>query len=77
VDAETTPYVRTKPLHPSQQWVEDRGRGTVFSIQVIPNFELERELLGFGASLEVLAPERLRKRMKDILGWAVGRYTRE
>jgi predicted DNA-binding transcriptional regulator YafY len=74
VDAETTPYVRTKPLHPSQQWVEDRGRGAVFSIQVIPNFELERELLGFGASLEVLAPERLRKRMQDILGWAVGRY---
>ncbi|HMR81708.1 MAG TPA: WYL domain-containing protein [Niabella sp.] len=50
------PYVRTKPIHHSQKTIEQRKEGTVFSITVIPNFELERELIGFGEGLTVLSP---------------------
>ena len=63
VDAATAPYVITKPFHPSQQIVDDRVEGVVFSIDVMPNFELEREFLGFGESLTVLKPENLRLKL--------------
>lgn len=60
------PYIITKPLHPSQQMEEKLSDGVVFSITVIPNFELERELLGFGNGLKVLSPESLVKRLRNI-----------
>jgi predicted DNA-binding transcriptional regulator YafY len=56
-------YVVTKPFHGSQQVVQEQEDGTVFSIDVIPNFELERELLGFGELLEVIEPESMRTKI--------------
>jgi predicted DNA-binding transcriptional regulator YafY len=53
------PYIRTKPIHHTQRLVEEDKDGSVFSIEVIPNFELERELLGFGEGLKVLSPSRM------------------
>lgn len=61
------PYIITKPIHPSQQLEEKLPDGVVFSITVIPNFELERELLGFGNGLRVLSPESLVKRLKQVV----------
>jgi predicted DNA-binding transcriptional regulator YafY len=60
------PYIITKPLHPSQQLEEKLPDGAIFSITVIPNFELERELLGFGNGLQVLSPESLVRRLRKI-----------
>ncbi|MDO6433699.1 WYL domain-containing protein [Flavitalea sp. BT771] len=53
------PYIKTKPIHPTQKILEEVQTGTHFSIVVIPNFELERELMGFGEGLKVLSPARL------------------
>lgn len=61
------PYIITKPIHPSQQLEEKLSDGIIFSITVIPNFELERELLGFGNGLKVLSPESLVKRLKQVV----------
>lgn len=58
------PYIATKPIHASQQMVETRKDGIIFSIDVIPNFELERELIGFGEGLVVLSPNHMVRRMK-------------
>jgi predicted DNA-binding transcriptional regulator YafY len=44
-------------------------------IKVQLNFELERELLGFGENLEVIAPRRLRKIIKKRLNLANDFYT--
>ncbi len=66
-DKKTTPYILTKPLHHSQEIEEAREDGTVFSINVIWNFELERELLGFGETIEVILPTRLRRLIKTRL----------
>ena len=61
------PYVLTKPLHASQQVVERfPDRSVEIELRVQHNYELERLLLGFGDGLEVLAPKRLRKRMRNI-----------
>ncbi|MBS1561049.1 MAG: WYL domain-containing protein [Bacteroidetes bacterium] len=66
VSTSDAPYIATKPLHPSQHLERTEPNGHVFSINVIPNFELERELLGFGAALEVLHPPGLRARIATI-----------
>lgn len=57
------PYIQTKPLHPSQQIIEKTNQGIVFSICVIPNFELEKELLGFGEGIKLLFPAYMVRRI--------------
>ncbi len=58
------PYIKTKPIHSSQKMVEEVKDGTHFSIDIIPNFELERELIGFGEGLKVLSPYNIVRQLK-------------
>lgn len=68
IDSSNAPYVLTKPFHHSQEILEKHADGSItFKIYVNINFELERMILGFGASIEVLAPRELRKRVIKIL----------
>jgi predicted DNA-binding transcriptional regulator YafY len=66
--------VITKPLHATQKLLSEDADGKIFSIRVVLNFELERELLGFGARIHVLGPRLLRKRMTEQLREALGYY---
>ncbi|MBW1297862.1 helix-turn-helix transcriptional regulator [Aquimarina litoralis] len=75
VDHRNAPYVTTKPFHSSQKTVLEDDRGVTFSIEVQMNFELERLILGFGDSIEVLQPEKLRNRIQEKLKRAVKKYT--
>lgn len=60
---EQAPYILTKPLHPTQRAKTlDSGELQV-RIKVISNFELKKQLLSFGASLEVISPEYLREQI--------------
>ncbi|MDJ1469631.1 helix-turn-helix transcriptional regulator [Xanthocytophaga flava] len=61
----SAPYVLTKPIHHSQQIVETREDGVVISLDVQINYEMEREILGFGETVKVLAPRRLQNRIKQ------------
>ena len=75
VDRKNAPYVATKPFHSSQKILEQHQNGSVtFIITVHHNFELERLLLGFGDSLEVLAPRILRRNIRKKLASAVNLY---
>jgi predicted DNA-binding transcriptional regulator YafY len=76
-DNETAPYIATKPIHHSQQVVETLPNGVVFSINVQLNFELEREILGFGDRIKVIAPERLKRRIKETFENALDQYQYE
>jgi len=58
------PYIKTKPIHPSQKTLEPVKGGTLFSIEVIPNFELERELMGFGEGLRVISPSNIVRQIR-------------
>lgn len=68
------PYLLTKPMHSSQQLRKQEENGYIFSIEVIWNFELERELLGMGEYLQVLSPKKLVKRMESRVDWMKKRY---
>jgi predicted DNA-binding transcriptional regulator YafY len=56
------PYIKNKPLHPSQHNYDKEYR---ISIDVIPNNELIALLLSFGSQLEVLEPQSVRDMMRE------------
>ena len=69
------PYIRTKPLHKSQMVVEiDEDGNGVFQLEVILNYELEKDFLGFGESIQVLSPKSLRDSVAKRLRAAAKNY---
>lgn len=73
--ADNAPYVRTKPLHYSQRELETWPDGSaVFSIDVILNRELERDILGHGDGITILKPQALADRIKRTLDAARSNY---
>jgi predicted DNA-binding transcriptional regulator YafY len=62
------PYIKTKPLHHSQKIKETTKLGIIFTIDVIPNFELEKEILGFGDGIKILSPANFVKVIKKRIG---------
>lgn len=66
IDRSNAPYVITKPLHHSQKTIEEFKDGSVvIELNVHHNFELERLILGFGDSIQVLKPSSLRRRIQE------------
>ena len=77
VDASQVPYVTTKPLHHSQQEISREDDGSVlFSIDVIHNYELERDILGFGEGITVISPESLASKIQERLQKMQDNYER-
>ena len=74
VSSEHAPYVKTKPLHRSQRLESEDVSGSFFTIRVVPNYELEREILGFGEAMRVLAPAYLVGKIRERLRGAFGQY---
>lgn len=68
VDKQNAPYVMTKPFHKSQEMLGEYVDGSIkIGLQVHHNFELERLLMGFGPSVTVLKPRRLKQRIKRMI----------
>lgn len=75
IDAQNAPYVETKPIHDSQKILSRKENGNIIiRLDVVLNFELEREILGFGECIQVLAPQRLRERISRRLRKALNVY---
>lgn len=68
------PYVLTKPLHQSQVVLQKDEKTTVIRIDVVLNFELEREILGFGECVKVLAPRLLQSKIKNRIKHTLANY---
>ncbi len=64
VHQSNAPYVLTKPIHASQELIKKVNDGIIISLMVQHNFELEREILGFGETIKVLSPQKLINRIK-------------
>ncbi len=57
------PYILTKPLHSSQRTTGTFEDGSMtFELEVIPNRELLRLLMGFAGGIEVISPASLREK---------------
>jgi predicted DNA-binding transcriptional regulator YafY len=73
-DKVNAPYVVTKPLHHSQQILKDNEDGVTIRIDVVLNFELEKEILGFGECVKVILPRNLQARIKRRIDNAAKHY---
>ncbi|RYY31701.1 MAG: WYL domain-containing protein [Chitinophagaceae bacterium] len=74
IDHANAPYILTKPLHHTQKLLDKNAEGKIFSIRVILNYELERELLGFGCRIKVLSPRILVRNIRQQLSKALECY---
>lgn len=77
INSHNAPYVLTKPIHRSQQVVKEDETGITIRIDVVLNYELERELLGFGECLKVIAPKNLRDIIQYRLKKTMAKYEAE
>ncbi|MFD0990455.1 WYL domain-containing protein [Mariniflexile jejuense] len=57
-----------------ETFIEQKDDGVIFNIFVQINFELERLILGFGETIEVLKPLKLRNRILKKLRDSVKIY---
>jgi predicted DNA-binding transcriptional regulator YafY len=74
VNSHNAPYVLTKPIHPSQTLVKEDETGIIIRLDLVLNFELEREILGFGESMKVLGPRHFKSRIAKRLKAAMEHY---
>lgn len=66
------PYIVSKPIHKSQIIIDEEKR--VISIEVIPNYELDQQILSYGPDVEVLAPISYREHFSNKIGDLVNIY---
>ena len=72
--------IRTKPLHHTQQEISPFGEHTdgiygEVSLTIEPNRELRGKILAYGQYLEVVQPQSLREKIKEILQKQMEQYT--
>ncbi|MCB6089467.1 WYL domain-containing protein [Flavobacterium psychrophilum] len=60
-------YIKTLPLHSTQEIIREDENGLVISINVNINFELEQLIKSYGSSIEVIEPKELRENIKQDL----------
>ena len=77
INHKQAPYVLTKPFHQSQKEIARDNYGVTISLDVQHNFELEKEILGLGEGIKVIAPERLKRNIKERLYDAIDAYETE
>ncbi|ATL47183.1 WYL domain-containing protein [Chitinophaga caeni] len=77
ISAQHAPYIETKPLHPSQVILEQDENGMVIQLEVQINYELEKEILGFGEGMRVLQPGMLQRKISERLKLGYSNYERE
>lgn len=65
--SQLAPYIKTKPIHGSQKKIEETKDNFIFSIEVIPNYELKKLILSYGDGLKVVEPLDLKNIIKNEL----------
>lgn len=64
VNSEQASYIRSLPIHDSQQETERNEEYSVFKYCVALNYEFMQELRAHGSTLQVLEPKKLADKMK-------------
>jgi predicted DNA-binding transcriptional regulator YafY len=67
-------YIYTKPLHPSQKTKYLKMGELLVTLKIIPNYELEMNILSFGEKVKVLSPAELKRKIQKRLMAASGQY---
>ena len=70
-------FLRSLPIHASQEEIECNDEFSIFRYFVVPTFEFMQELRKYGSELEVLSPQSLRDEFIDEAGSLYIKYYRE
>jgi hypothetical protein len=60
-------FLKTLPLHHSQEEIETDESFSVFSYFLSPTFDFRQEILSHGDEIEVLSPQWFRDEIKDVV----------
>ena len=69
-----TNYLRTLPLHHSQQEITTTNEYSDFEYFLVPSFDFRQAILKEGSELEVLEPQSFRDEIKEELTKSINRY---
>lgn len=65
-------YIKSLPLHHSQQIIKEDAVQVIFSVFVVPTFDFKMELMSYGDSLVNIKPQSLKKEIMNQHTNAVG-----
>ena len=60
-------YIKTLPMHSSQRIIVDNEKELQIKLRIIPNFELQQQILKLGDNVKVLQPQWLADEIKTVL----------
>ena len=77
--AEQSKYIKTKPIHHSQQLLSENPEdgSCVFQIDVVINFEMYSVFMSYGPGIKIIYPRNVVKYMRDKLKEALDLYQEE
>ncbi len=67
-------YLKSVPLHQSQNIESENKKEVIFNYQLIPNFELIQKILMMADQVQVLEPKELKNQIKNLLNKAMKKY---
>jgi predicted DNA-binding transcriptional regulator YafY len=67
VDGDYADFFRKLPIHGSQKEIEQKTEYSIFHYRVGPSIEFMQALLHHGPHVEVLKPESVRNKMKEMI----------
>ncbi len=67
-------YIESKPFHHSQTVIEQGEDWVLIKISVVPNVELESQILSRGEFLEVVSPQSFREKLRERLQKSLENY---
>ena len=67
-------YIKSLPLHPSQQVLLDHDKELRIELTVVLNIDLKMQLLSYGSKVQVLEPPQLRQEIAEELQNALKKY---
>ncbi len=67
-------YVITQPLHHSQELVSESQNRYIFKYFLVPNFEFYAQILGWGKEVEILKPDDVREKVKEVAQSVIEKY---
>jgi predicted DNA-binding transcriptional regulator YafY len=74
IEAYQANFLRTLPLHSSQEEIERQEQFSIFRYNIVPTFEFIQELRKHGSVLEVLQPQWLRDEFRKDLEYQLSKY---
>lgn len=67
-------YIKTLPLHQSQQILIDNEKEFQIKLRIIPNFEFQQQILKLGDNVKVVQPQWLADEIKTVLTNTLKQY---